>query len=766
MVFFYYFRDKGAVVVEPNVEIKVQFFGEKLEIVKAVLFTLSHDSCDPYAALAPEQAFLIDQPHSVAFHIELPYDQSTYYVCFAFRPNLGGNLAAKFKINETLKTVDAQEWAHQGVADYATLKTRHHVKVYYMPMWIQIIVITVLLLLSGLFSGLNLGLMSLDKTELKIILKVGDGRERNYAEKIYPIRKSGNYLLCTLLLGNVVVNSSISILFDDLTTGYIALVVASLGIVIFGEIIPQAICSRYGLAVGARTVYVTRFFMILTFPLSWPISKALDKILGEEVGQVYNRERLLELIRMSKEYEKDLGTCQEVQIVTGALELSRKIVSDVMTPFKDVFMLPSDAILDPKAVSEIVKSGYTRIPVYDPNNRNNIVYILNVKDLALLDPEDKIPLMTICQFYQHPVRFVMEDSPLSIMLEEFKKGHYHLAIVQRINSEGEGDPTYEAVGLISLEDVIEEIIQSEIRDEFDIIRDSRLKRMRRKETLAAVGNAMKDLTIFFNTDIDACDVSPQLTLATYQYLSTNLDVFNRKLISENVLHRLIRQNVIKTKPGEAYEQIKYLFQKNREADYFILILEGKALITVGESNMIFEPGPFHYFGYEVLVKVAEHCPHYSVSALNHTIFDMPAFRACKFTPDFTLKVTQELIYLKITANSYMKAYRATLIEHGLAFRQQDTSSSIGSDSNLNAVIDGQITGKSLPNVNNGGNFISRINTARSMDDQAMDRKYSLQDNNILSASDDHTLNRGVHITIKEESPLPDGDCNGIEVIPA
>uniref|UniRef100_A0A915KCR6 Uncharacterized protein n=1 Tax=Romanomermis culicivorax TaxID=13658 RepID=A0A915KCR6_ROMCU len=238
------------------------------------------------------------------------------------------------------------------------------------------------------------------------------------------------------------------------------------------------------------------------------------------------------------------------------------------------------------AVSEIVKSGYTRIPVFDPITRH-IVFILNVKDLALLDPEDKIPLMTICQFYQHPVRFVMEDSPLNVMLEEFKKGHYHLAIVQRINCEGAGDPVYEAVGLVTLEhnrndfttqDIIEEIIQSEIRDEFDVIRDSRLKRMRRKETLAAIGCTQaataKDLAMFFNTDIDACDVSPQLTLATYQYLSTNLEAFKRNFINENVLLRLIRQNVIKAKPADSYEQPKYLFQKGFETDQFILILEG------------------------------------------------------------------------------------------------------------------------------------------------------------------------------------------------
>ncbi|XP_053477336.1 metal transporter CNNM2a isoform X3 [Ictalurus furcatus] len=420
-------------------------------------------------------------------------------------------------------------------------------KKFLMPFWLQVIFIAMLLCLSGMFSGLNLGLMALDPMELRIVQNCGTEKEKKYASKIEPVRSQGNYLLCSLLLGNVLVNTTLTILLDDIAgSGLIAVVVSTIGIVIFGEIVPQAICSRHGLAVGANTLILTKFFMILTFPASYPVSKLLDHVLGQEIGTVYNREKLLEMLRVTDPYN-DLVK-EELNIIQGALELRIKTVEDVMTPLRDCFMIAADAVLDFNTMSEIMESGYTRIPVFE-GDRCNIVDLLFVKDLAFVDPDDCTSLKTITKFYSHPLHFVFNDTKLDTMLEEFKKGKSHLAIVQRVNNEGEGDPFYEVLGIVTLEDVIEEIIKSEILDETDLYK---------------------------------------------------VEPFGPAQMSEKILLRLLKHpNVIQElKYDDKNKKMleHYLFQRNKPVDYFILILQGKVEVEAGKEGMKFKAGPFSYYG--------------------------------------------------------------------------------------------------------------------------------------------------------------------------
>ena len=312
------------------------------------------------------------------------------YVDYSVKfPLISSNMQLYFCMAET----DEAAYTHQGTDDRLKLKVTTEI----LPLALQIIFVLVLMILSGMFSGLNLGLMALDPTTLQIIEKSGTKRQKRYAKTIHRVRRRGNYLLCTLLLGNVLVNSTFTILLDGLIgNGIYAVIGSTMAIVIFGEIVPQAICSRYGLFIGANTIWLTYLFMFLTLPLSLPISLILDCILGKEIGSVYNRDQLLELLHVTQN-QTDIAD-YEMGIISGALQLKNKTVSDVMTKLEHVYCIDIEAMLDFKTMKDIYDSGFSRIPIYE-GEQSNIVGVLYLRDLTFIDPDDCTPVRRVCICY-------------------------------------------------------------------------------------------------------------------------------------------------------------------------------------------------------------------------------------------------------------------------------------------------------------------------------------------------------------------------------
>ena len=187
-----------------------------------------------------------------------------------------------------------------------------------LPLAVTYLLIILLVMFSGLFSGLTLGLMSLDKTGLEIVMHGGDPSNAAAAEAIYPVRKNGNQLLCTLLLGNVAVNALLSILTADIWGGLTGFLVSTAVIVILGEIIPQAACSRYALQVGKLTIPLVKVIMVLFYPLAAPLAYVLDKVLGHELGTTYSKDemsKLLEIHVKEGRFNQETGTA-----MAGALK--------------------------------------------------------------------------------------------------------------------------------------------------------------------------------------------------------------------------------------------------------------------------------------------------------------------------------------------------------------------------------------------------------------------------------------------------------------
>ncbi|KAG7085890.1 hypothetical protein E1B28_003424 [Marasmius oreades] len=311
-------------------------------------------------------------------------------------------------------------------------------------------IIPILVLLSGLFAGLTLGYMSLDETQLNVLSISGTPEQRKYAQKIIPVRKNGHLLLVTLLLANMIVNESLPVISDPVLGGGVqSVVVSTVLIVIFAEIIPQSLFTRHGLYLGAKMAGFTKCLIFGLGIISWPVAKLLEFVLGPHHGIIYRRAELKELIAMHSSmgaYGGDLKS-DTVTIIGAALDLQEKVVRQAMTPIKDVFMLSIDSKLDYDLLRKICMTGHSRVPVYEevevplppPHGSGHrtrtvkkIVGILLVKQCVLLDPNDAIPLRKIPL---NKVPSVPQNEPLLGILDKFQEGRSHMAIVSRFSRE-------------------------------------------------------------------------------------------------------------------------------------------------------------------------------------------------------------------------------------------------------------------------------------------------------------------------------------------
>jgi metal transporter CNNM len=332
---------------------------------------------------------------------------------------------------------------------------------------LNLVVSTFLVLFGGVFAGLTLGLMGQDEVYLKVIEQTGEANERKAASDVLKLLNRGkHWVLVTLLLSNVITNETLPIVLDRLLGGgWPAIVSSTAAIVVFGEIIPQSICVRYGLQIGSAFAPLVKFLMYLLYPVAYPISILLDKALGEQHGTVYKKAGLKTLVTLHRDIGAEKLNEDEVTIISSVLDLKEKSVQEIMTPIKKVFVLPYDRILDETTVHEILNSGFNRIPIHVPDDPSNFIGMLLVRTLITYDPDDALPISSF------PLASLPETHPSTSclnILNYFQEGTSHMVLV----SANPGSETDSGVlGVLTLEDVIEELIGEEIVDESDVYMD-------------------------------------------------------------------------------------------------------------------------------------------------------------------------------------------------------------------------------------------------------------------------------------------------------
>ncbi|KAL3755701.1 hypothetical protein ACJRO7_002710 [Eucalyptus globulus] len=302
--------------------------------------------------------------------------------------------------------------------------------------WLFLAICLALVIFAGLTSGLALGLLSFSQVDLEVLMKAGQPQERKDAARILPLVKNEHLLLCTLLVGKSLAMEALPLFLDSILPSWAAILMSVTLVLAFAEIIPQAVCSRYGLSLGARLSIFVRLLLLVFLPISYPISKMLDWLLGRAHSALYRRAELKTLVDLHANKAGKGGDLShhETSIITGALDLTQKTAKDAMTPISEMFSLDINSKLDMHTMGVIMSKGHSRIPVYS-GTPTNIIGLILVKNLIFCHPEDKTPVkfMTIRRIPR-----VREDWPLYDILTLFRKGHSHMAIVLK-SKEGAKD---------------------------------------------------------------------------------------------------------------------------------------------------------------------------------------------------------------------------------------------------------------------------------------------------------------------------------------
>ncbi|MFL2638544.1 MAG: gliding motility-associated protein GldE [Flavobacteriaceae bacterium] len=321
----------------------------------------------------------------------------------------------------------------------------------------DIFLLVILLIFSGFISGSEVALFSLSKSEIE------SKSDLKSFKIITNLLEKPNKLLATILVVNNLINIGIVILFtklgeiffsaieSPLIKFFIEIVVATFLILLFGEILPKIYASRNNINFSRIIAYPLRILDIIFSPISLPMQKFSNYIKNKLAIQNSNIsiDQISHALDLTRPED---STKQEQKILKGIVNFGNIDTKEIMRPRIDIFALDSK-LKSEEIIKSITTTNHSRIPVFD-ENLDKIIGVLHIKDLLpFLDKKE----FQWKELLREPL-FIPENKKLDDLMLEFQEKKVHLAIVV--------DEYGGTSGLVSLEDVIEEIV-GDISDEFD-----------------------------------------------------------------------------------------------------------------------------------------------------------------------------------------------------------------------------------------------------------------------------------------------------------
>ena len=366
-----------------------------------------------------------------------------------------------------------------------------------VELWVEIVILSVLIGLSGFFSGLEVALVGIRKS--KVIQLFQEGKKGSKA--LHKLKTNPSWMMSSVNLGNNLVNvgasalaTSLAIrLFGDDGLG-IAVGVMTFLILVFGEITPKTYCNANSTKIALRYAPVLLTFSYVFYPVVKffeIITRAVVKLTGSSyMPPPITEEDIKGVIDQGLE-EKAIEK-EEMKLVKGALKFDDTVIRSVMTPRTKMFTLNSKMLLF-EALPQINQSGHSRIPIYG-DTKDDIVGFIHARDI-LKELEKDNKMTSLEQIARKPV-FASQEKMVSSLLKEMQGRRTHMAIVI--------DEHNGVEGLVTLEDLVEEIV-GEIEDETDLPKPAGYEKID-QDTIITNGDIEIDIiNEIFNTNIPEGD---------------------------------------------------------------------------------------------------------------------------------------------------------------------------------------------------------------------------------------------------------------------
>lgn len=358
----------------------------------------------------------------------------------------------------------------------------------------SVILLLVLILLSGFFSGSETALVSLSPAKVRTLVE----KNFRFAHVIASLKHRPDHLLITILIGNNVVNIGASVMatavaqdaFGSQVLGYVVGIMTFL-ILVFGEIIPKTLAQRFNVFVSQLSAPILVFLQYVLYPVIWLLerfTRFFVWLLGKERFKSVTEEEVIAMLNIG--HEEGEFNQQESEFIQNIFEFSDTTAEEIMINRNEIEAFPADLTLE-KALKSITKSSHSRIPVFE-QSIDNIIGYTTIKDLLKMSRRKTNVKKKLSELKLHNILFFPVTKPINTIFRNFQKKRVHIAVIL--------DEFGSTAGLITIEDVLEEIV-GEIVDESDV--DQKLVKKTGKNTFHVQANiSLEELFTFYEFETD------------------------------------------------------------------------------------------------------------------------------------------------------------------------------------------------------------------------------------------------------------------------